>query len=442
MERFIQKELLKWCEAPSRMPLLIRGARQVGKTYSIEQLGAQHFSETLSINFELQPEYAQCFETLEPQKIIDSISAITQRTVTPGKTLLFLDEIQECPRAIMALRYFKEKYPQLHVVGAGSLLEFALRSEDFRMPVGRVQSLYLRPLSFHEYLHARGYSQLSEAFKTVTLTNPLPSALAHRAEELLREYFVIGGMPAVVDHYTNYQDLAHTQILQASLLNTYRSDFGKYANQAQHKYLQKILDKAPGMIGQHFRYSKIDPDMQSRDLKVALENLVETGVMYRVYSSKASGLPLGSLINEKKFKVLFLDIGLAKSTRFLNPELMLEKDLMVVNHGMLVEQFVGQELLAYRSPHIKSELFFWVREKHGSQAEVDYVINVDDAIIPIEVKAGKTGTLRSLRSFITERQSKLGVRISLQPLSLENNVLSVPLYMVNELERLIHSVLD
>jgi len=441
MKRSIEKDLLVWKNQPGRMPLLLRGARQVGKTYTITTFGQTHFANMLMINFEWQREYLPCFDTLDPTQIIGSINAINQTPIIPGKTLLFLDEIQECPQAIMALRYFKEKMPELHVIGAGSLLEFVINSENFRMPVGRVQSLYLKPFTFQEYLTAVGHESLNQYLSIASLDTPINLAVQQKLEYLLREYFIVGGMPAVIQHFIEHKNLTQCQMIQSSLLSTFRSDFGKYASQTKHRYLQRIFDQAPAMIGQHFRYAKVDPHMQSRDLKPAIENLVDAGIIHRVYHTAASGLPLNALTNEKIFKLLFLDIGLAKASSLLDAELMLQKDLMLINQGMLVEQFAGQELLANTPNYLCPQLFFWDREKRGSLAEVDYVIQLDDKILPIEVKSGKTGRLRSLQIFMEEKKVPMGICLSLKPLDFTNGILSVPLYMIHELKRLLSSIL-
>lgn len=440
MQRYLMQALIDWKTRPSRMPLIVRGARQVGKTTLLRLFGKAQFEHVLEINFELQPEYADCFHSLQPQTIINAISSVSGQQLTANKSLLILDEIQECPNAIKALRYFKENIPELHVTAAGSLLEFTLREENFRMPVGRIESLYMKPLSFNEYLTARGFDKLQKYLQTMTLETQQEPAIIAKAEQLLREFFVTGGMPNVVANYCKHQDLQEVQLLQAGILDTYRRDFGKYARGARVNYLQKIFERAPGMIAQHFQYSKIDPNAQSRDLKPALEDLVDAGLVHQIYHTSASGLPLSATINEKKFKLLFLDVGLVKFTNQLDPDLMLQKDIMLINQGALAEQFVGQELLTAEPWYYPQQLFYWQREKTGSLAEVDYVINLDKNIIPMEVKAGKTGSMRSLQVFLNEKSYPFGVRLSMQPLSFNNRVLSVPLYMIHELPRLIRAI--
>ena len=441
MDRSIDQWLIDWKDQPMRMPLLLRGARQVGKTYTATQLGERHFSNLVTINFELHPNLRTCFEELQPQSITDRISALTGRVITPGNTLLFLDEIQECPNAIMALRYFKEMMPELHVIGAGSLLEFALNQPDFRMPVGRVESLYLKPISFMGFLKNSGFSTLHNTILQADPHRPLDQALHERLLELTKRYFIIGGMPAVLNRYYLDEDLTQCQIIQTNILNTYRNDFGKYARSSQHRYLRRLFEKAPGLIAQRVKYVDIDPDMQARDLKNALFNLRDAGLINLVYHSAASCIPLNAHINEKKFKLLFLDVGLVKNASGLEAQLLLEKELMLVNRGSMAEQFVGQELLAYQAPYQPPELFYWDRDKKSSTAEVDYLIHLNEHIIPIEVKAGKTGRLRSLNLFLDSHDSKIGIQISQQPLSFDQRILKVPLYMVSQIDRLLKQLL-
>lgn len=443
MQRLLEYTLKKWKLDNHRSPLLIRGARQVGKTYLIEKFAKENFTSLIKVNFDLEPEYKQCFTTLQPSEINHLISSISRQTIIPGETLLFLDEIQECPSAIMALRYYKELIPNLHVIAAGSLLEFVLKDESFSMPVGRVHSLYLKPMTFKEFLLALGYQNLLNEVTTATLSTSLNPVIIERLKKLLQIYFITGGMPEVIQSYLERNDLSNTKMIQLSLLNTFRNDFGKYAPIAKHKYLQRLFDKAPGLIAKHFKYSQIDPDMQARDLRSAIETLQYAGLVHQIWASQATGLPLNALINPKKYKLLFLDIGLVKASSNLDSELLLQKDLMLVNKGDLVEQYVGQELLALAPPYQEGELCYWERDVKSSSAEVDYVINVGDKIIPIEVKSGKTGTLKSLHYFLQHISTEppFGIKISLQPLNYRDNILSIPLYMVSEIERLVKELI-
>lgn len=436
MKRDIEQQLKAWKDQPNRLPLLIRGPRQVGKTYVVEQFGKEFFENIVLVNFELHPRMKQCFESLDPPEILNKLRLVTGLDIISGKTLLFLDEIQECPQAIMSLRYFKEKMPELHVIGAGSLLEFALREEDFRMPVGRVQFIYLGPFSFGEFLGALNHDQLRGYLAEIKLTDPADPVVHEKLLELLRKYFILGGMPAVLQEYLTSGNLKVCQNIQSGILETYRSDFGKYAKKVQHKYLQRLFESAPCLVGQAFKYVYVDPHVKSRELKQAFDLLVLAGLIHQVYATSASGLPLGFQIREQKFKIIFLDVGLAQNACGLQVEINFNKDLLQINAGSVAEQFVGQELLAYGDAYTRENLYFWARSKRGSMAEVDFVINVGAKILPLEVKAGKTGTLKSLQLFMEEKKASLGIRVSQHPLSYHDNVLSVPLYMVEQIPRM------
>jgi len=439
MRRDIEKELISWKSQKERYPLIIRGARQVGKSYLVETFGKDHFQNTVVVNLELQPQLKECFKTLVPSEIINKLQLLLGVQIKEDNTLLFLDEIQECPQAIMSLRYFKEKMPKLPVIAAGSLLEFAMRSPDFKMPVGRVHFLYLEPLSFSEYLDAAGSQNLRQFLSEVKLADSIDDVIHKRLLELLRTYIIVGGMPAALNEYILSKDLMNCQRVQTGLLQTYRSDFGKYAKISQHKYLQKVFDSAPRLVGQRIKYSSIDADTRSRDLKNALNLLVLAGIIKPIYLTKASGLPLGAQINEQKFKLNFLDIGLMQSSCGLQGRLSVEEDFMQINAGAVAEQFVGQELAAYSDKHQQGSIYFWAREKKGSMAAVDYVINIGSDILPMEVKSGKEGRLKSLRMFIEEKKARLGIRISQDKLSYYDKILSIPLYMIEQMPRIVKS---
>jgi predicted AAA+ superfamily ATPase len=441
MRRDIEKELISWKLQKGRYPLIIRGARQVGKSYLVETFGRTHFQNSVVVNLEFQPQLKDCFKSLDPSEIINKLQLLLGVEIKEDNTLLFLDEIQECPQAIMALRYFKEKMPKLSVIAAGSLLEFALRSPDFKMPVGRIHFLYLEPLSFSEYLDATGNQNLRKFLSDVKLTDLIDDVIHKKLFELLRIYLIVGGMPAVLKEYLSSNDLINCQRIQTGLLQTYRSDFGKYAKISQHKYLQKVFDMAPRLVGQRIKYSNIDTDTRSRDLKNALNLLALAGIIKPIYLTKASGLPLGAQINEQRFKINFLDVGLMQNSCGLQGRLSVEEDFMQINVGAVAEQFVGQELTAYSDRHQQASLYFWAREKKGSMAEVDYVINIGSDIFPVEVKSGKEGKLKSLRMFIENKKSRLGIRFSQDKLSYYDKILSIPIYMVEQMPRLAGSIL-
>ncbi len=434
--RNIDTVLADWKLSKTRRPLLVRGARQVGKTYSVEHFGQTHFQDCLTVNFEEQPEVAACFDTLKVNEIIDKLSILLEHEILPGSTLLFLDEIQECPQAIMAMRYFFEKMPELHVIGAGSLLEFIFHSADFRMPVGRVSSIFMGPLSFYEFLRGIGKEKLVHYLSSLLPTDKVETVFHNELEKLLRRYLIIGGMPAAVLAFKEKVSPAEIKRLQSSILQTYQADFSKYASTAKHKHLKDVFRAIPRLVGQQIKYTHINPNFQSRDLKNGIELLEDSRCLHQICHSSGNGIPLDAQVNHKKFKMIFLDVGLMQRSLGLEPELML-KELMTVNRGSVAEQYVGQQLLSMTEEYEEQKLFFWVREAKNSQAEVDYLLGYGQYVLPVEVKAGKTGSLKSMRLFLQEHSATpFGLRFSGHDLSWHDDILSIPLYMVEEWQRL------
>lgn len=438
----IEQDLIAWKNQAGRKPLLIRGGRQVGKSHVVETFGQKYFDNCVVVNLEIHRDCLQSFKTLEPQKIIASLTVLRQQEIIPGKTLLFIDEIQECQDAILALRYFKEQMPELHVIAAGSLLEFVLNKKDFKMPVGRIESLYMYPCSFKEFLMASGEQKALEYLSGITLQEGIDAGIHEKLLTKLREYFIVGGMPEILSYFVEHYDYRRVQVLQSTLRESYRQDFGKYAAKGvKIEYLSQIYDIIPSLVGKHLKYTAINPNVQSRDLKPSIRALQDASLIQMIYYTTASGLPLNATINEQRKKILFIDVGLLNNASGLNMQELLNTSLILLNQGALAEQFVGQELCVYGKNHEKSSLFYWEREKTGI-AEVDYVTQFGSAIFPIEVKAGKTGRLKSLKQFMLEKHSPFGIRISENALSFEHGVLSVPMYMIFELERIIDMALN
>lgn len=442
MKRKIDDDLITWKNALGRLPLLLRGGRQVGKTFAVEKFGRAEFRNLVTINFERDKKFISIFENdLDPIRIVRAIEELTQISIIAGETLLFFDEIQACPRAIMALRYFKEEMEELHVIGAGSLLEFSIQGKDFSFPVGRIEFRYMHPLSFREFLLAANETVSLKRLQEASLENPVSLSLHAHLLNRLRDYFRIGGMPRVIETFLSTSSLLEGKKVQQMILETYRSDFGKYASFSQQKYLAACFEKAPLLVGSYIKYTKIAPEFQSRDLKMALHLIEKAGLIHSIHSTTAAGLPLAAGLSEKKLKILFLDIGLLQEFLHTDPELLTIANLTQLNAGALAEQFVGQELLAYSPPYCKEKLFFWEREKKGSEAEVDYVIAYKSHILPVEVKAGKSSRCRSLQIFMEEKKAPLGIHISQNPLEFHNNILSIPLYLIEDLPNLIEQAL-
>jgi predicted AAA+ superfamily ATPase len=429
MKRIIDHFLEQWKLDDSRKPLLIRGARQVGKTYSVRSLGAS-YSNFVEINLEFQSDAQRIFEKdLDPVRICRELSLLVKKPIIPGKTLLFIDEIQVVPRAIIALRYFYEMLPELHVIAAGSLLDFAI--EEVGIPVGRVQSLYMYPLSFIEYLAALGDTLIVDEIMHHELEQEMSPVIHTKLLGLLGEYLALGGMPDVVQRWVNKKDPLECTKIHHMLLNSYRQDFAKYTRKLQIKYVELMFKHIPMQLGRKFKYSLIEGDYRKRELAPALELLVTAGVAHKVYYSAGQGIPLGAQIDPLDYKVLFLDAGLAQALLDLDvTQWFLHPEKEFINKGALVEAFIGQELLIYANPHIKNNVYYWHKDTAG-QAEVDYLMQVDAAVVPVEVKSGLGRTLKSLNIFLeTHLKSSYGIRFSAQNYSLHNTIHSYPLYAV------------
>lgn len=438
MRREVEKELVKWKEKEARTPLIIRGARQVGKSFTVENFGKTHFKNVIIVNFEEKPEATSCFETLDISTILKRLGFLYRIVIEPKTTLLFLDEIQLCPQAIKSLRYFKEKLPDLHVIAAGSLLEFVLEDDEtpISFPVGRVRFLNMKPLSFREFLEAIGQGQWHEALETVTLDRPLPESFHTILLQFVRDYFLVGGMPAAVNAYIQSQSYIEALYEQKALIDIYRLDLAKYGKKKEFAHLQKLFESCPELVAKHFRYSKIDPQSTnpSREYKYALRKLHQANLISPVHATAANGIPLMAEENEKKFKLLFLDIGLLQCALEIDPYLYTSTTFHQVNAGVLAEQFVGQELLAYTDCYLDPHLFFWETEKSG-HAEVDFVTSCHGKVIPIEVKAGRGARLTSLRIFLEKKAAPIGLHISTRPLGMNNQVLSIPFYLIGQMSR-------
>lgn len=418
MKRLIYYDLIQWRDSKIRKPMLLRGARQVGKTHVVRQLG-ETFKHFVEINFEKSPELKKIFEyNLDAVRIVRELSIALRVNIIPNETLLFIDEIQEMPSAILALRYFYEEMPSLHVIAAGSLIEFAI--QEVGMPVGRIQFLYLYPLSFIEYLCAIGRSMLADEIVNHDIHTPMSDVIHKLALRLLGEYMAMGGMPKVVQAWVLTQDLKVCTEQLADIKNTYEQDFSKYARKNQIKYVESIFSHCPRLIGKTFKYSHLGTDYKKRELEPALQLLEKAGLIYPVCQTSANGFPLAAEADIEKFKLMMLDIGLNQAILGVSLiDWFLDPLPEFVNKSELTENFVGQELLAYDEPNIRAKLYYWMKSQSGSNAEVDYVIAVQDKICPVEVKSGHGAGMQSMRVFLKLRaKSPYGIRFSIHPYSI------------------------
>lgn len=427
MKRLIDWHLNAWAKSEERKPLILRGARQVGKTFAVRQLSS-HFESFVEINFEMIPHAASIFEKdLDPHRILLELKYLTKKEIIPGKTLLFFDEVQASPKTITALRYFYELIPSLHLIAAGSLLDFAI--EKVGMPVGRVNTLYVYPLSFLEYLAASSQAPYIDGILNETELSP---ALHMHLLDLVKEYMAVGGMPEVVTSWSKTKDPSKCHEAQIQLIETYRQDFPKYSSKHELKYVDLLFNQIPSLIGEQFKYSAISGEYKKRELAPCLDLLQHANVVHPIFHTSGNGIPIGAEVNPEKFKMILLDIGICQAMLNLDvAEWLLLKDPELVNRGKIAEAFVGQELLCYDNPKTRHTLYFWKRDSKGALAEVDYLKAQDGAILPIEVKSGPGSTLRSMQQFLKEHdRSPYGVRFSSQNYSSYEKIASKPLYAV------------
>jgi hypothetical protein len=389
MKRLAEKQVLEWKESFRRKPLIIRGARQVGKTWLVENYLAKLFDNFIKIDLEKRRDIHGYFDgNLDPKTLLNYLELETGRIV-PGKTLLFFDEIQSCPRAIMALRYFYEQMPELHLVAAGSLLEFAF--SQISVPVGRVQYMHMHPMTFYEYLLAMGKEIAAEYM----LQSPgdVDPEIQNRILGELKAYFFVGGMPECVKVYRDTGSMVEAFKVQSEILRSYRDDFAKYKPAMDTACLDAVFLNVAKSIGDQLKYTRLNEDHSGQMNHKAFELLVKARIIHKIPSCDPSGLPLGASANPKKFKAVMLDIGLLQRLCQVPVEMELKQaNLLAMYRGRLAEQFVAQELLAKGD----SELFYWAREAPGSSAEVDYLAVRKGEIYPIEVKSGVCGSLKSL----------------------------------------------
>lgn len=420
--RFIDSYLSEWASRETHKPLLLRGARQVGKSTAVRHL-AESFESYVEINFEKQASYIPLFQVkdIDVLKIVSQISAMAGKRITPGKTLLFLDEVQACPEAIMSLWFFKEDLPDLHVVAAGSLLEFAL--EDLpSFGVGRIHSMFVFPMTFDEFLTANGEQLLMEARNAASSSQPLPQPLYEKLVGLLRTYMLVGGMPEAVAKWVETHDYLACQEVQDDIVVTYEDDFPKYRKKIAPTLLRLTMRSAAVQTTKKFVCSAVGGDYKAAEVKKALDMLAKAGIVIPVTHTDANGLPLGSEADKSYQKMLLLDTGL--TLRLLNmttgdiseltEQILTSSVTDLVNKGPMAEMLAGLELLHYRTPNIRHEMYYWQRQAKNSQAEVDYISSYRQTVLPIEVKAEIQGGMKSLWLFMREKKLTNAIRCSLE----------------------------
>ena len=427
MKRKIDNSLIEWKKSKQRKVLLLRGARQVGKTFSCRVLG-ESFKYFLEINFEEDRAIRKIFkESLNPLYLSEKLSAYFSVPIVQGQTLLFFDEIQACPDALSSLRFFYEKMPDLHVVAAGSLLEIAL-SKLPSYGVGRIQSLFMYPMSFDEYLCALGENVLID-MKNSKNVEPV---FHNKIIDYLKTFHLIGGLPEIVGEYISTKNISVCQQKIGDLLESFRDDFAKYKERLDIQILDEAFMSIAVQAGHKFKYSNVDSKHNHRALKRALDLLVQAGLAYKVYHTAGHGISLGAEIKSNRFKVILFDTGIHfRMLGLNNADVLIADDVDMINKGSIAEIFVGNELIKSMDSRTRAQLFYWHNERKGTSAEVDYLIQRDTKIIPIEVKSGQTGKMKSMMVYLKQHNSAYGIRLSLENFSMYKNIVIMPLYSAN-----------
>ena len=451
MQRQQIRFLYAWLRNKNRKPLIIRGARQVGKSTLVELFARQYQQTLRNVNLERHPELASIFSGKDPEQIIQQIEFLPNMGSIGNDTLLFLDEIQAVPEAIPALRYFYEDMPEFPVISAGSLLEFALADHTFPMPVGRIQYLHMGPMTFTEFLLAMDEERLQNFIDHYEPGQEIGEVVHQRLLHLLRSYYFVGGMPEAVAVFAERRSYKDVSEVHNSIIETYRDDFPKYAGARNLNRMLNVFNYAARNVGVKIKYSTISSRDQSITIKKDIELLAMARVIGKVIHSHCSGLPLQADIKERVYKLLFLDVGLMNAICGLDWRSISQMDeKKLVNQGAIAEQFIGQHLQAMLADKPNRELNYWLREGRSSNAELDFVIGLGGNIIPIEVKSGATGTLKSLHQFMGTKQAPVAIRfdtklpavhqidtvitINKQRKQVKYPLISLPLYLVERLD--------
>lgn len=442
MERFILKKLLAWKESPYRKPLILKGVRQVGKTWILKEFGRRYYENTAYFNFDENEEYKQFFETTKDvERILQNLVMASGQQIVPEKTLIIFDEVQDCPKVINAMKYFCENAPQYHVACAGLLLGIAL-AKPSSFPVGKVNFMQIDPMTFSEFLLANGDGNLVDYMNTLHSIEPIPDAFFNPMYEKLKMYYVTGGMPESVLMWTEARDISAMQHVLSDIIGAYERDFAKHPNTKEFPKISMIWQSIPSQLAREnkkFIYKVVKEGARAREYEDALQWLVDARLVHKVYRSTAPKLPMSAYDDISAFKIYLVDVGLLRRLAQLAPTAFGDGNRLFTEFkGALTENFVLQSLMTQ----------FEVAPRYWSQTnpsyEVDFLVQRENDIIPIEVKAETNTTSRSLKKFkeLFSDMIKLRVRFSLDNLKLDDDVLNIPLFMIDQTDRLIGMALN
>lgn len=435
MKRLALNDLKKWMNNSSRRPLILRGARQVGKSTLVHLFCEQENLDLIELNFEIESLSSVDNEDFDLQKLLDEIQFKKKKRITEN-SLIFFDEIQESPRLLKLLRYFYEKAPAVKVIAAGSLLEIALRSEDFSFPVGRVDFYHLGPMSFREFLWATGQEFLDEKLIKFEFSSELHKA----AIKSLKDYYYVGGMPAVVEKFSETNSLIDMRDIQDQIVQAYQADFPKYNKRINVQRISRVFNALASVVGEKIIYAKLDSESTSRDIKRVVELLIDSRVILSCVHSDGNSSPLLGESDLRVFKTYFLDIGILNSILRLDYETIdIEFRNKFNTKGVIAEQFVAQHLNFFQSPAFAPSLSYHLRDKGSQKAEVDFLIESNGNIYPVEVKSSSKGHLRSLEYFCKSKKTDICFKVCLEEFSIDKKfagntaLVTLPLYAIEYL---------
>ena len=437
MKRLIINKLLNWKNTSGRKPLLLSGARQVGKTWALKELGRQYYKNTAYFNFDENPEYRQFFETTKDvHRILQNLSLAKGAPIEPGATLIIFDEIQECGQALNTLKYFCENAPEYHIACAGSLLGVAL-SRPHSFPVGKVDFLDIYPMNFTEFLWANGDEDLAAYLDQISTLEPIPDAFFNPLLEKLKMYFVTGGMPESVKAWTEGRDVERMQQVLEGILWAYESDFAKHTEPSDFPKISMIWRSIPSQLSKEnkkFLYKAVKNGARAREYEDALQWLCDARLAYKVYRSTAPGLPLAAYDDLSAFKLYMMDVGLLRRMALLSPSVFAEQNRLFTEFkGALTENYILQTFRAS----------FEVMPRYWSvlnpSYEVEFLLQRENDIFPVEVKSGSSVESPSLKNFVRRFEDKirLELRFSLQNLKKDGSLLNIPLFLADHTDRLI-----
>lgn len=441
MERFLLKKLLAWKTSPYRKPLIVKGVRQVGKTWILKEFGRLYYDNVAYFNFDENEEYKQFFDTTKNvNRILQNLSMASSQTILPEKTLIIFDEVQVCPNVINSMKYFCENAPEYHIACAGSLLGIAL-AKPSSFPVGKVNFMQVDPMTFEEFLIANGDSNLAEYIQTIDTIEPIPDAFFNPLYEKLKMYYVTGGMPEPVRIWTEARDVNVMQEALSNIIEAYERDFAKHPNINEFPKISMIWNSIPSQLAKEnkkFLYKVVKTGARAREYEDALQWLIDARLVHKIYRSTSPGLPISAYDDVSAFKIYLVDVGLLRRLAKLAPTAFGEGNRLFTEFkGALTENFVLQTLMTQ----------FEVTPRYWSQAnppyEVDFLIQRDNDIFPIEVKSESNTTSKSLKKFkeLFPDKVKLRIRYSLDNLKLDDDVLNIPLFMAGQTNRLIELAL-